>query len=136
MENTLESIAYQNPIYGGMSVYGARVMLNLDITDNYEEPEERVGSMNSVQNKRMDNIGHIIPNPNSGEMKYILGISPQSKGLLEIYDLIGNLVKTVLIHPEVKEIEINLSGFSEGVYMYKISLDDSIQDIGKIILQK
>ncbi len=136
-ENALEEIAYQNPIYGGMAVYGARVMLNLDITDYYEEPELRLRSIkNTNQNLNPNYNGQIVPNPNTGSMKYIWNFSPQTKGLFKIYDLVGNLVKTIVLNPNQKEVDINLSDFSEGIYLYKANIDDSIHDTGKIILQK
>jgi hypothetical protein len=69
-------------------------------------------------------------------MKYILSISPKVKGIFVIYDMFGNLVRTEIINPDVKEIDINLSSFSDGIYIYKISIDDLINDKGKIVLQK
>ena len=36
-QNTLEDIAYQNPVTGGVAVYSARVLLKLEVNDQAEQ---------------------------------------------------------------------------------------------------
>ena len=88
---TLESIALQNPILGGPSVYGARAILNLDVNDDYVGYEERVRNNNSIKKESGKNsLGIIIPNPNTGLMQYNSIIKPSNKGVLEIYGMFCN----------------------------------------------
>ena len=100
---------------GGTSVYGARVMLNLDISDNYTEPVQRLRNpKTTTYTREINSIGKIIPNPNSGTMEYHAKLTPKTKGLLEIYDQLGNLVKSFILYPEVKQLKIDLSDFAAG----------------------
>ena len=55
---------------------------------------------------------------------------------LEIYDLIGNLVKSFILYPEVKQLKIDLSDFAAGIYPYRIILDNTDYGYDKIVLQK
>ena len=61
---------------------------------------------------------------------------PKTKGLLEIYDQLGNLVKSFVLYPEVKQLKIDLSDFPAGIYPYRIILDNTNYGYDKIVLQK
>ncbi len=134
--NTLEEIAYQNPISGGSAVYGARTILNLDLSDNIGEISERRKEQELVTKSDLIMTGKLFPNPTSGEFTLILANSPESKGILEIYDIIGNLVQSQFFYPKEKEVKINLTSRVAGLYTIKIVIDDSVQGYEKIVVQK
>ncbi|MBK8584514.1 MAG: T9SS type A sorting domain-containing protein [Bacteroidetes bacterium] len=139
LKSNLGEIAYQNPLSGGLSVYGARAMLNLDLSDNYEEPLGRLKNptQESISNELKGiQLGKIFPNPNSGKMFYSALRFPEKKGLLEFYDLLGTLVRSIVLYPDTKDLEIDLSDLPAGVYSYRIVLDNSFSSYDKIILQK
>ena len=112
-------------------------MLNLDISDNYTEPvQRRRNPKTTPYTREVNSIGKIIPNPNTGLMEYYAQLMPKSKGLLEIYDQLGNLVKSFVLYPEEKQLKIDLSDFSAGIYPYRIILDNTNYGYDKIVLQK
>ena len=69
-------------------------------------------------------------------MEYHAKLMPKTKGLLEIYDQMGNLVKSFVLYPEVRQLKIDLSNFATGIYPYRIILDNTNYGYDKIVLQK
>lgn len=132
----LEEIAYQNPISGGASVYGARTMLNIDISDNFGEVSlrQRGSDIALPENKYLK--GKVVPNPTTGEFKFVFDSPISSKGILEVYDLVGNLVKRQLIYKDQEEVKMNMSANVSGMYLIKIIVGESILGYEKIIIQK
>ena len=66
----------------------------------------------------------------------ILPFKVQTFLQLEIYDLLGNLVTSFVLYPELKQLRIDLSNFPSGIYPYRIILDNINYEYDKIVLQK
>lgn len=132
----LEDIAYQNPISGGESVYSARTILNLDLTDNIGETTAR--TTRPKKNMMLDSNlnGVVVPNPSTGNFSYMFSGPINVGGDLEIYDLIGNLVSNIKFFKGQSEVSINLSDNVSGIYMMKLNFEGGGIRYEKIILQK
>ena len=83
----------------------------------------------------LDNSKSLSEVGRSREFLLILSNSPKSKGILDVYDLLGNLVQSQILYPKETEVKINLTSKVAGLYTLKIIIDGSIQGYEKIILE-
>ncbi len=81
----------------------------------------------------LDKAISVYPNPNNGQLHVVFDSEFNKDMLISIYDALGALVKTVMI--EGNDAEIDLSGFSNGVYVIKVTVDKQVA-VKKIILHK
>ena len=51
-----------------------------------------------------------------------------------VYDMIGRVIKSYKINQEMKELEIDLSGYARGGYSIRI-INDNINQTKKLIVQ-
>ncbi|CAN5482633.1 hypothetical protein BH11BAC2_BH11BAC2_13070 [soil metagenome] len=121
--NKLTNIAYLNPIYGGVAVYAARVMLDIDLNDSLEEKS----------NSRIRNIAEEIvnisnssdytmhPNPANDEIIIRFNDLENEKVDLEIHNSLGSIVlskKNCLING--KTLKLDVSHLNAGYYQVGI----------------
>jgi PKD repeat protein len=89
-----------------------------------------------IANNKLENIDYsIYPNPNNGVFEVKLNTSITDNGVINVYDLIGNLVYSTVIDSNNLVKTINLPNVSNGVYFVKVSSNDS-QHTKKIIINK
>ncbi len=130
----LEFIALQNPISGGEAVYGARIMLGLDIADYYFEFNSQKQRKETITTA--NTLGRIIPNPNSGEMQFVYRLKEEDNALLEIFDIKGVLLQSFKLDPFVQSIPIHMEDLPCGIYPYRLIINDTKISSDKILIKK
>ena len=76
----------------------------------------------------------IYPNPSNG----IITVDNQSNNFIQslnIYDIIGNMVKSIQVNQKSIKSSITLQNLSAGVYFIKISSDNGLSSTKKIIVE-
>lgn len=131
----LEFIAYQNPYSGGDAVYGARVMLGLDLADYITEGSE-VSRMGKKNGESLPDPGLIVPNPNTGKMQYIYSMEKESDRQLQIFNARGCLVRSWMLTSAANSLDIDLNDQPSGFYVYRVMANGNIYPGSKIIIQK
>src|SRR6185436_16619428 len=114
----LYNIATQNPITGGLAVYGARVMLDLEVDDVTNEDG---GRFSNPGYGISDNESHetAIVNSSSGSFYYSLNNSVT--GTLSLYNIFGQLVLKKQLVEQENKIELYSAGLSPGSYFYFVT---------------
>ncbi|HBN04605.1 MAG TPA: hypothetical protein DD434_02295, partial [Bacteroidales bacterium] len=75
----------------------------------------------------------LYPNPTSNKSYLeIEGLTSEADVL--VYDMVGRVIKTYKINQGTKELEIDLSGYSKGVYSIRI-VNETINQTKKLIVQ-
>ena len=91
---------------------------------------------NSVQKHAEVTASHfsaLYPNP-SKEMVYLDYYLPASiKGTVQIFDMNGRLVLTRSMNGTGK-LRINVKDLSSGIYFYQLSIDNVVEDRGKLMI--
>jgi len=133
LENMLLNVAYQNPINGGEAVYEARVMLDLDLLDFYEEGYgERLAGPGSF----ISRVGYIVPNPSNGTMKFIYHLVENLSSRIEIFDTHGHLITRYELPYDQSQIDIDMNEVACGVYFYRVTSGSNILFSDKIVINK
>jgi PKD repeat protein len=127
----LQSIAQQNPYSGGNAVYTARVMLDMDVNDYFEESSDR-----PINTQGKNDLETMYPNPTTGNATYRITLSEGCAGLLQICDILGNHLQSYKLVEGNNQFVINCSSFNQGVYLYKLILNDSFVSTKKLTIIK
>lgn len=137
--SSLESIIYQCPLAGGSAVFKARSLYTLhsmqlwyndDSLCNLVNMEWRHSQTTNID--KMDKL-QVYPNPTEGEITFDFELVTQQQGELLLYNLQGQEVFKYKIPTETDKFTINLSSLVTGMYMYKITGNESFT--GKIIIE-
>jgi hypothetical protein len=79
----------------------------------------------------------LYPNPNDGDMEFSYSISGASSGELLIFDLSGKVIsKYELQEGTNRQLRINLSGLSNGVYFYRMMVENEMRASDKLVIIK
>lgn len=79
---------------------------------------------NKNKSSNLNDVVSITPNPSNGKYKLIL--NDEGINLIEIYDVLGNLIKSIVINNENKEVDIDLVDYKNGIYIAKMMLNGTI----------
>lgn len=132
-------VAQQWPLKGGMAVYDARVMIGYwqnDFTP-YNADEKAARLMNSdeeLENK--DAFGVLYPNPAQNEVHYDISLSEEETGMLMIYDALGKLVHAEKIIAGENKLLMNTEQWNNGVYLYRLLINDQPKASQTFIINK
>jgi hypothetical protein len=75
----------------------------------------------------------IYPNPTNGKAKLIVeGLNSEADVL--VYDMIGRVIQKHKINKGTDELDIDLIGYSKGIYTIRI-VNDIINNTTKLIVQ-
>ena len=109
--------------------------LTLDVAFNYSMPQTDAfteNGLSAIKELKSGSTGfettervqqsQIVPNPAHDAFTLILDSSPQSEGLLELYNLKGQLMKQIVISS--KSIKVEIEDLPVGVYIANISIDN------------
>jgi len=107
----------------------------LDVAFNYSMPQTDAfaeNGLSAISNIKSGSTGFenygqvqqslIVPNPAHDAFTLILDCSPQSEGLLELYNLKGQLMKKVEI--DAKSTKVEIDDLPAGVYVVNILIDN------------
>ena len=87
--------------------------------------------LGSIENSNIQT--KLYPNPTEGKAKLeVEGLNSDAEVL--VYDMIGRVIKSYKINQEMKELEIDLSGYAKGGYSIRI-INDNINQTKKLIVQ-
>jgi hypothetical protein len=135
--NQLFDIANQNPISGGIAVYAARVMLDIDIDDEISSQGARIGK-NILDTKEdlSSNLAEklvLYPNPATNFVTLSNMSGNELNGRIEITNSLGSIVYTSNV-VNVKSIEISTQSFSSGIYYLLFRNKNSVNVRLKVII--
>jgi hypothetical protein len=126
---TLYSIALQHIKTGGTAVYDARVMLDLDVVD-FDNGQARIATEAveiPVQQSR------VYPNPTTGEAVLEIALGEGQTGFVEVLSLTGQRLFSVPLYTGSNLAPLDLSSYAQGVYMYRVFVNNEFTDAGRII---
>ncbi len=99
-------------------------------------------TITSVDDNKLININYYLsqnyPNPFNPSTKIDFYINKSADVVLDIYDLLGNKIKTIVNQYLAKgnyTINVDMGEFTSGVYFYKLNVDGN-NYIKKMVLQK
>lgn len=131
----LFNIAYQMGSEGGIGVYMARIMLNLDVD---------LGESNKTDDLFLTEQGGeeprgftLYPNPAKDEVNVLFnGYEEGEKISFEIFDIVGRKSIDKQVYLSGNLIIINTSNLEKGIYLYRIDTDSGDNGKGKLIITK
>lgn len=133
----LYSIASQDPLYCGIAIYDARVMLGIDFNDSSLPGHTMMQSAdNSTDNPMQDKIGILYPNPAQNSCTYEAQLKQDQTGMLLLYNIQGKLVASYQLAAGDNKLLMDLSNFDNGMYFYKIIINGEIVDYKKLLITK
>jgi hypothetical protein len=135
----LNDIAHQNPLNGGVAVYYARVMLDLQLDD---ELDEGGGSRFGIHNNNLTTlikssklICSIIENPTSNLVKIKCNSSIQNCEQAILINSNGQIVNK-WIKPDVNQDQVSLKISNLATGLYQVVLITNTQTYtGKVVIQ-
>ncbi len=78
----------------------------------------------------------VSPNPNNGEMTFSYSLSARKTGMIEIFDATGKLINSISVRSDEKNIHINETSLSEGIYFCRFVVDGEMISGEKISVLK
>lgn len=115
---------------GGPAVLGARVLLGGDAVDFESKKGSTEIDLETIMPRAL-----VYPNPNQGLVSFRVDDAPEAF-TFELFSLSG---MCLLMRP-VSQADIHrgvyLNGFTDGIYLYKITFEDGKTENGKLILIK
>ncbi len=132
---TLFNIAYQMGSEGGIAVYMARIMLNLDVDlgESNKTDEEFFQGEDGEENRSYT----LYPNPAKDEVNVMFnGYEEGEEILIELYDITGRKSIDRLIYLSGNLVTINTSKLEKGVYLYNITVKRGDSGKGKLIITR
>jgi hypothetical protein len=79
-----------------------------------------------------DGNSYFYPNPTSLDATLVYSIPEQSTGTLQIFNTIGEMVLQQSLTGALHQTEISLTDIKQGIYFYKISVNNEMISAGKI----
>jgi hypothetical protein len=130
-------IAIQDPLNCGTAIYDARVMMNIDINDYTSFGHTMLSFGESIDNGAIiDKVGVLYPNPAQNSCTYEASLEDTQTGFIMMYDLNGRLLKSHQLIIGQNKVEMDLSAFSNGIYMYKIIINGETIEHKKLVISK
>ena len=139
---SLRDLAWKCAHTDGAAVLQARAILSqLDTVEYYnicELGDELTPKIHwTVNQPTKRNSFKLFPNPNNGQMNLIYSLSKSDKGELNLYDLRGLLIRKYSLQSgENNQLFINESELGNGVYFYKVMVNDELKSSDKIVIIK
>ncbi len=137
---TLQTIAQQCPYEGGYGVYNARVLLaNVDskkYINNCEMGKTNKLGKSGLKLVQADSSAGanpviVYPNPANDRLNVSAFLEEGQTGVLNIYDLTGKLALTNMLTGSYNT-DISTTMLKDGLYLYKVSVNNSVIGTGKL----
>ena len=129
----LDGVAYQDPLLGGDAVYQARVMLFLDVLDLEMTLKSHINKPITIPNQTQYSL---FPNPNNGLMQLNYSLADNETGIITIYNLLGVEISSYPLSKNSTSLAIDQSQLSNGIYFYKVIVNDRLIKSDKVIINK
>ncbi len=132
---TLSDIAYEHGYLYGPGVYMARVLLGLNIEDDYEGTS-KTDELSDAPNEDYLQYTKIYPNPNDGQMQMDYLLPENSTGFLEILDINGRVLQNYQLFAGMHTMAININQHDQGLYFARLYVDGNYKYTDKIAVIK
>jgi hypothetical protein len=149
--NALRGLAKKCPLWEGKAVFKARALLEL-----YDSAETLYLDTNCNCNPAGENGGHrprkrnngdsssstinpqfnLYPNPNNGGFTLEYQLTIGQIGEFEIFDLTGKKLADYSLNASEIKMNFNEDALDNGVYLYKIIVDNNAAKIDKLVIIK
>lgn len=139
--SALQAIAQLCPYESGPAVYNARVLLSTIDTAVYVN-ECEVVPLHSGTHKNIleeDSIaGNIVvfPNPANDKLTIFINLQEEQSVTLTLYDITGKLMLSDTFNTDNGTKQTSISTLSEGMYIYKVNVNNNTVKIGKLIITR
>ncbi len=131
----LNAIAYQNPATTGDAVLQAKVLLWKDVSVSDMQDKRLIHKPNPKQIAKQRNY-NIMPNPNNGVMQLNYSLADSETGMLKIFDLLGKEISSYKLAQGSTLLNINETQLNNGVYLYKVIVNDKMVKSDKLVIVK
>lgn len=131
-ESALQTIADYYVEDCGIAVYDARVMLRYD-KDDFPVLSH---SMLTMSQGNHDSYGVMYPNPANTVAYYEAELLENESGFVQLYDLLGNLVATQKLVAGPNKAEFDLNTIANGIYVYKVIINEELRSSNKLVITK
>jgi PKD repeat protein len=139
--NVLKSIAQQCPYQYGKAVYQARMLLGFVDTAQYCNECEIIFPPSDnkrliIGNKDNNDIVKLYPNPAKNEITIEFNYLIEENILFELYDVLGNKVMCRQLLRNNNKVNVSTKNLNQGIYFYKIILNNNIIASDKLVIIK
>jgi hypothetical protein len=132
---TLFNIAYQMGSEGGIGVYMARIMLNLDVDLGESNKTDDVFFADETGEQERSFM--LYPNPAKDEVSIMFnGYEENETVMIELYELTGRRSIAKQVNLSGNLITINTVDLEAGIYLYKIVVANGDKGQGKLVIVK
>jgi hypothetical protein len=125
----LYSIAVQDPLYAGLSVYEARVMLGLDEENYVQYSSARMAEIESLSVSQLK----MFPNPASDELTLEYSIGETDVATYQIVNLSGQQVLSGALQSGNTR-QISTSSLEQGVYFVILTVNNAVEATEKLVI--
>lgn len=102
----------------------------------YDTVSVEVGYVGINENMNIFQTGKLYPNPASTSCLYEINLPSLQGGRAVLCDLIGRQLQTEPLKVGENRIIMNLSDYTNGIYLYKIIINGNTVDYKKLIIQR
>lgn len=110
-------------------------MLDIDIND-YSMDGTKMLAIPTEENVITDKVGILYPNPAQNKCTYEATLSETESGMIMIFDLNGRFISSYKLDAGYNQLDLDLSGYSNGIYLYKIYINGEVVDYKKLVITK
>ncbi|MFH2037009.1 MAG: T9SS type A sorting domain-containing protein [Candidatus Zixiibacteriota bacterium] len=139
----IRELAYECPT--GLGTSNARAILELLYREEVPECPPEMGTKSMKLQKPADNtsfitgqnsawLGDNYPEPLTNSTIIPYYIPQNTKGKIIIRDMQGRMIADFQLETGTTEIEINTKGWSSGIYMYGLVVDDVLVEFKKMTI--
>ncbi|MFY9310884.1 MAG: T9SS type A sorting domain-containing protein [Bacteroidia bacterium] len=139
--NTLQAIAKLCPYESGPAVYNARALLSTLDTAVYINECEIVPSHIGTHKNMLEEdstAGNIVvfPNPANDKITIFISLNEQQTATLSLYDIAGKLILSDTFNAGNDVKQTSISTLSEGMYIYKVNVNNNNVTKGKLVISR
>lgn len=83
-----------------------------------------------------DNYGIMYPNPARTVAYYETELAEGQSGIVLLFDILGNRLSLQKLNAGINKAEFDLTHFSNGIYFYKVIINNEFKTSGKLVITK
>ena len=137
---SLQALANLCPTLNGTGVYKARAIYNyFNPLADYNDAELCVNAVAmkspNIKPKNLTARAEyfkLYPNPAEKQLTWEYDLKTNDVGQLTIHDMLGRLVKTILINGEASNTKIDISDIARGAFLYRYTKNGNVISTGKL----
>ena len=142
--SALEVIAHECPYVYGPAVYQARAMLApydtlgtnytnaCEIVNNPTDDSHRPERVQTTVNFPFN----VFPNPNNGAMTITYSLNTGDVATFKLFDFTGRAISSNSLSPSSTSLNISEKTLSNGIYFYRITVNNALVKTDKLVIIK